>query len=442
MSLFIGNRWGEDRVGGEFTRRDFYRGAAALLTAGAALPFYNEAALAQDIKSIANIPLDVVRLNANENPMGPCPAALDAVRTVADQSNRYPFRLTDTFVKTMAEIEGLPDSHVFPSAGSSDPLHRSVLAFASPTRPLVIATPGYEAPERAARFVGAKVISVPLRKDYSHDAQAMVKADANAGVIYICNPNNPTGTVTTKADIEFIVANKPKGCVVLLDEAYIHFAKSTVTAVPLVAAGKDVIVLRTFSKLYGMAGLRAGAALGRPDLLEKLGGFAGINFLPATGMAAAVASLKDKTVVPDRLKAAAEVREYLFACSARRGTVSSVRSQHGHDRREDGRPADHRGDVGTQGRHRPHLGGAAHSRPRHNRHPRRDDQVQDRVRESHGMIAARCVRRNVTAGRGHCSCCICEITLLLSRSEPRVGDPVVTHDRGADSVELRTAAHP
>ena len=300
-----------------FTRRDFYR-RAALLTAGAALPFWNEAALAQDIKAIASIPPDAVRLNANENPLGPCPAALEAVRAVADQGNRYPFRLTDTFVTAMAEAEGLPPSYVLPSAGSSDPLHRAVLAFTSPTRPLVLATPGYEAPERAARFVGAKVIAVPLRKDYSHDPQAMAKADPNAGVIYICNPNNPTGTVTPGEDVESIVANKPKGCVVLIDEAYIHFAK-TAAAVPLVAAGKDVILLRTFSKLYGMAGLRAGAALGRPDLLEKLGGYAGINFLPATGMAAAVASLKDKAVVPDRRKAASDVREDLFAWLGKKG---------------------------------------------------------------------------------------------------------------------------
>lgn len=303
---------------GNISRRDFYR-LSAFLSAGAALPFCNEATLAQDVKAIANIPPDVIRLNANENPLGPCPAAIEAARSIAEQGNRYPFRLTDTFVRTMAEIENVPASHILPSAGSSDPLHRAVLAFTSPTRPLIVATPGYEAPERAARFVKAKVISVPLRKDYSHDAQAMVKADPNAGVIYVCNPNNPTGTITTKEDIEYILANKPKGCVVLVDEAYIHFAKSTSSVAPLVAADKDVIVLRTFSKLYGMAGLRAGAALGRPDLLEKLGGFAGVNFLPATGLAAAVASLKDKAVVSDRAKSVAEIRDDLFAWLGKKG---------------------------------------------------------------------------------------------------------------------------
>jgi histidinol-phosphate aminotransferase len=301
---------GEENTRG-LSRRDLYR--CAFLAAGAALPFYNEAVLAQDVKGIANIPPDAVRLNANENPLGPCTTALEAIRTVAVQGNRYPFRLTETFVRAMAEAAGVPPTHVLPAAGSSDPLHRTILAFTSPTRPLVTAAPGYEAPERGARFVGAKVIPVPLRKDYSHDPRAMVKADPNAGVIYICNPNNPTGTATLKEDIEFIVANKPKGCIVLIDEAYIHYAKTAVTAAPMVAAGGDVIILRTFSKIYGMAGLRAGAALGRPELLEKLGGYAGINFLPATGLAAAIASLEDKKVIPDRRKAADAVREDLFA---------------------------------------------------------------------------------------------------------------------------------
>jgi histidinol-phosphate/aromatic aminotransferase/cobyric acid decarboxylase-like protein len=137
-------------------------------------------------------------------------------------------------------------------------------------------------------------------------------------VIYICNPNNPTGTVTPKEDVASIVANKPAGCVVLIDEAYIHFTTKATPATDLVAADKDVIVLRTFSKLYGMAGLRAGAALGRPDLLEKLRGY-GLNILPSAGMAAAAAALKVKGLVPERRNSVAEVREDLFAWFARKG---------------------------------------------------------------------------------------------------------------------------
>jgi histidinol-phosphate aminotransferase len=306
------------RLSEGISRRDFAR-LAALLATGAALPFYNEFTLAQDIKAIARIPPDAVKLNANENPLGPCPEALEAIARIASQTGRYLFRETFAFVETLAASEGLPESYVLPSAGSSPPLHHAVLAFTSPSRPLVTAEPGYEAPEGAARFNNAKVIKVPLRKDYSHDVKAMATAHPEAGLIFVCNPNNPTGTVTRKEDIDALVANKPRDCVILIDEAYIHFTASTGPSTDLVAAGKDVIVLRTFSKLYGMAGLRAGAALGRPDLLEKIRGLGGLNFLPAPAMVAAVASLKNKNLVGQRRQGLAEIRKNLFAWLDRKG---------------------------------------------------------------------------------------------------------------------------
>jgi histidinol-phosphate aminotransferase len=294
------------------SRRELGR-ALALLTAGAALPFYNETSLAQDIKAIAAFPPDAIRLHTNENPLGPGPAALEAIRQLLPRGGQYLFDQTAAFVETLAASEGLPASHVLPTAGSSDPLHRAVLAYTSPSRPLIVADPGYEAPGGAAKFIGAKIIPVPLRKDYSHDARAMTQADPDTGVIYICNPNNPTGTVTRKEDIDYIVAHKPKGCVVLIDEAYIHYAPSATPALEHVAAGRDVIVLRTFSKIYGMAGLRAGAALARPDILERLRGFGGVGFLPLTGTVGATASLKEKTLVPERRQIMTAVRQDLCA---------------------------------------------------------------------------------------------------------------------------------
>jgi histidinol-phosphate aminotransferase len=290
-----------------FSRRDFGR-LAALLAAGAALPFYNESALAQGLSAIPNLPPDAVRINANENPMGPCPEAADAIRGIISQGGRYLYHETVQFVAELAAVEGLQNDHVMPFAGSSDPLHRAVLAFTGPEKSFVVADPGYEAGERAARFIGAKSIAVPLRRDYSHDVQAMAQADPNAGIIYVCNPNNPTGSITSKDDIEYLVAHKPDGAVVLLDEAYIHFSKTAVPASPLVAAAKDIIILRTFSKLYGMAGLRAGAALGRPDLLAKLHSYSA-GYLPVTGMIGAIASLKAKGLVEARRKTIADIRE-------------------------------------------------------------------------------------------------------------------------------------
>jgi histidinol-phosphate aminotransferase len=202
-----------------------------------------------------------------------------------------------------------PES-VVPYAGSSEPLHYTVLAFTNRDRPLVIADPGYEAPMWAAQASGAPVIKVPLsdpKGAASHDIKAMLAAASNPGVIYICNPNNPTGTCTPRKDIEYAVARAPKDTIILIDEAYIHLCDEP-RSIDFVKQGKNVIVLRTFSKLYGMAGLRMGFAIGRPDLLGKLVPLGGQNSLPITAVAAAKASLLDPDLIPSRKKKIADIR--------------------------------------------------------------------------------------------------------------------------------------
>ena len=291
-----------------FTRRSFGR-IGALVGAGAALPFYNESALAQ-LSAIGRIPPGAVKINANENPMGPCPEALEAIYSVAQKGGRYQYEETADFAKTLADQEGVKPSYVMPFGGSSDPLHRAVLAFTAKDRPLIMADPGYEAGQRAAAFIGSSVIRVPLTKTFAHDVKAMAAAHPTPGIIYLCNPNNPTGTITPRSDIEWLAANKPAGSLLLLDEAYIHLSTEPMGS-DLVAADKDVIILRTFSKLYGMAGLRAGAAIGRPDLLAKLQGY-GAGALAVTGMMGAHASLKVKNLVPERRKIIAAIREDVF----------------------------------------------------------------------------------------------------------------------------------
>ncbi len=266
-----------DLVRRGFTRRDFGR-LAAFLTAGAALPFYNEATLAQGLSAGPRLPADAVKINANENPMGPCPEAAEAIHKVVAQGGRYLYEETSAFANVMAEIEGLSreSRHAVrrlerPAPSGRPGLHRS-------GEELRRRRPGLRGRRHGPpHFVGARTIKVPLRKDWSHDVRAMAAADPNAGVIYVCNPNNPTGSLTPKDEIEYLVANKPKGAIVLLDEAYIHLSKTAEPGSPMVAADKDVIILRTFSKLYGMAGLRAGAALGRPDLLAKIRNYGAVR---------------------------------------------------------------------------------------------------------------------------------------------------------------------
>ena len=305
MNVCLNDEQKLDFVKRGFSRRNFGR-IAAMMTAGASLPFYNESAMAQLSAIRGPMPPDAVKINANENPLGPCEEALTAILKVAKNGGRYLYEETFGFQETLAEQEGLKPNYVQPYAGSSAPLHQAVLGFTSKDNPFVTADPGYEAGERAAQFIGAKVIRVPLTATYAHDVKKMAAASPTAGLIYVCNPNNPTGTLTPRADIEWLLENKPKGSVLLVDEAYTHIAGAPFCS-DLVAKDKDIIILRTFSKIYGMAGLRAGAALGRPDLLEKIRPYSA-GALPVTGMVAAAASLKSKTLVPERRKIIGDVR--------------------------------------------------------------------------------------------------------------------------------------
>jgi histidinol-phosphate aminotransferase len=309
------------RLNSGVSRRSFMRFAGA---AAAAMPIFTEAHFAQAAMQAApagkaaakprrrmTFPEGAVLINANENPLGPCKAACEAIAAIAHKGGRYDIdgetaKLTTTF----AQQNGLKEDYISVYAGSSEPLHFTTLAFTSPTAGFVTGDPSYEAGMRAAQISGAKISKVPLTSTYAHDVKAMVAADPKAGIIYICNPNNPTGTLTSKEDIAWAVANKPKGAIVLVDEAYIHLSDSP-SVLDMVAADKDVIVLRTFSKVYGMAGIRCGFAVGRPDLLKKLEAY-GQNAMPITGSAAANVSLLDAELVPSRKKIIGDIRNDTF----------------------------------------------------------------------------------------------------------------------------------
>ena len=266
----------------------------------------------QDLGKTKPIPADAVLLNANENPLGPCEAACAAIASIAHKGGRYDIDgETQKLTATFAEQNKIKPEYLAVYAGSSEPLHFSVLAFTSPMRGYVTADPSYEAGMMAATAAKARIARVPLRADHAHDVKAMVAADSHAGLIYICNPNNPTGTLTPREDIEYVLANKPKGSVVLVDEAYIHLSDAP-SVLDLVTQDKDLIVLRTFSKIYGMAGIRCGIAAGRPDLLQKLQPY-GMNAMPITGSAAANVSLLEPDLVATRKKIIADTREQTFA---------------------------------------------------------------------------------------------------------------------------------
>jgi histidinol-phosphate aminotransferase len=309
------------------SRRTFLQLSVAA-AAASALRIVNEPMLAAAAvrHEGKHYPPGAVVIDANENPLGPCDAARAAVVSMAPQGGRYSYWLTDELVDTFAQQEGLKREYIRPYPGSSEPLHYSVLAFTSPTRSYVAGDPGYESGGHAAKISGARIVNVPLTKSHAHDIPAMLAAAPDAGLFYVCTPNNPTGTLTPHADIEQLVTKKPKGSVVLVDEAYIHFADGATTPIDLVKANQDVIVLRTFSKIYGMAGLRCGFAIARPDLLTKLENCGGWSALPITAVAAATASLKHEHLVAERKLVNTTIRQKTFDWLDRNG-YSYVPSQ-------------------------------------------------------------------------------------------------------------------
>jgi histidinol-phosphate aminotransferase len=298
-----------------FSRRSFLQLSAAA-SALAGFHVVTEPMLAAAARR--PISKDGVMIDSNENPLGPSQSARSALSAIIPQGGRYLFDLSDDLVHTFAQLEGLnPDSvRVFP--GSSPALGFTVSAFTSPQKSYVTADPGYEAGMYSAKAAGARVVKVPLTKTHAHDVKAMIAAVPDAGVFYVCNPNNPTGTLTPHSDLEYLVENKPKDSIVMVDEAYIHFCDAPST-LDFVKAGKDVVVLRTFSKTYGMAGLRCGFAVARPDLLDKVMNRSGWNMMPVTAVAAASASLKEPGLVPERKRINASVRHETFQWLDRNG---------------------------------------------------------------------------------------------------------------------------
>lgn len=306
-----------------FSRRSFFRFAAGA-SALAAAPILTEAHLAYADRIKWADPNKGIHIDANENPLGPCDAAREAIVNLVPRGGRYMFNMEDELAALIAEQEGLKPENVRVYAGSSEPLAYTTLAFTSKDRPLVIADPGYEAPMFAAERNGAPVLKIPLADPNgaaTHDIKAMLAASSNPGVIYICNPNNPTGTCTPRAEMEHAVAAAPKDTVLLIDEAYIHLCDAP-RSLDFVKEGRNVIVLRTFSKLYGMAGIRMGFAVGRPDLLAKLD-YYGRNFLPITAMAAAKASLLQPDLVATRKKIVADTRTETIAWLKNQGYTAT-----------------------------------------------------------------------------------------------------------------------
>ncbi|MEE8585749.1 MAG: aminotransferase class I/II-fold pyridoxal phosphate-dependent enzyme [Acidobacteriota bacterium] len=243
----------------------------------------------------------VIRLKSNENPLGPGQAALQALIGQLDQAGRYPFnsRQSSSGLRELIakKFHAEPENVVL-GAGSSEILRNAVRDFTSPERPLVTADPSFENPVKTAQLIGTPIRAVPVDRDFRLDLEAMAKAAQGAGLVFLCNPNNPTGTVHSARAVAAFVSRVQKdspATAILIDEAYHEYvtARSYRTAVDLALKLPGVFVSRTFSKAFGMAGLRVGYAVGQKETIHKLSRHK-LNYdVNVLAIAAATSSLND-----------------------------------------------------------------------------------------------------------------------------------------------------
>ncbi|MEA2693228.1 MAG: histidinol-phosphate aminotransferase [Acidobacteriota bacterium] len=237
---------------------------------------------------------DLVRLSANENPYGPSPAAFAAIQGAFGRACRYPDDELEALSEEIARSHGVNRNQVLLGAGSSEILKLAAAAFTAPGRAVVVAEPTFEAILRYATTAGAETVKVPLTADHRHDLTKMA-AVRKAGLVYVCNPNNPTASITPKGEVRAFLKALPPTTAALVDEAYFHYAESPdyETVLPLIAEHPNLIVARTFSKIHGMAGLRCGYAVALKETVERLKAHQAYDSLNLMVLVAARASLGD-----------------------------------------------------------------------------------------------------------------------------------------------------
>jgi histidinol-phosphate aminotransferase len=240
----------------------------------------------------------MLRLGSNENPCGLGPAAKDAFVAAAGEANRYPGRAGQVLIDALAAQHKVEPAWIYLTPGSGELLRAATMAFTSSSRSLVVASPTFEAPGRAAAAIGAPTHAVPVTADGRLDLEAMAAKAAGAGMFFLCNPNNPTGAsvpATAVASFVAMVKTSAPDAKVLVDEAYFEYVDDPgyATAVPLAQADPRVFVTRTFSKIFGMAGLRVGYAVAHPDTIALLRKQGSSGTLSSASLAAAAAALAD-----------------------------------------------------------------------------------------------------------------------------------------------------
>src|SRR5262245_18132454 len=256
-----------------------------------------------------------LRLNRNESPYGLAPAAAAALKNAVDPlSSRYPIEEPKALTEAIAKRFGVAPQNVILGYGSTEVLKMATESFCNSARGALVVEPTFEAVVGYCPFIHARAQKIKLNSDHRHDLPSMLRVSRGAGMIFFCNPSNPDGTYITKQDTERFMRRLPRGPVLLADEAYAEYvtAPDWESCVRYVKEGLPVVVSRTFSKIFGMAGLRVGYAIGRKDLIERMAKRQLVNNPNQLAIVAALAALKsDAEFVERNRKLNAEVREYV-----------------------------------------------------------------------------------------------------------------------------------
>lgn len=257
-----------------------------------------------------------ILLNSNENSYGPLPSSMSALQDGLGQANRYPFSFFGELAEELGSLHRVQPSQIVLGCGSGEILRMTTSALLGKGKQLVQASPTFEGMEHYARIAGASVTSVSLTNEFAHDLAAMLAATKTAeSLAYICNPNNPTASLTRRKDIEDFIAHLPASSHVLIDEAYHHFAAQSElykSFIDVPVNDDRVIVCRTFSKIYGLAGLRLGYAVASPKMAEDLRRYATMINLNGMVSVAAMAGLRDAEGMRAAARRNADDRQEFF----------------------------------------------------------------------------------------------------------------------------------
>jgi len=301
------------------SRRKF----AQLLGAGAAC------AVARPAFSLAASPAaetaatGIVRLSSNENPYGPSAKALKAMTDAFGLSCRYPDEHAAVLSEALAKLNGVSRDQILLGDGSGEILKLCADTFTGPIAnaktdstgrgKLIVADPTFEAILHHAKLSGAEVVKIPLNASFGHDLPKMMAA-AKEGLIYICNPNNPTASITPKNDLREFITKTSRQTMLLVDEAYHHYADSSdyESVIPLIKDNPNLIVARTFSKIYGMAGLRCGYCVAQREVIERMRPHQSWDSVNIMALTAAIASVDDPDQVANGRRLNSEAKAFVL----------------------------------------------------------------------------------------------------------------------------------